>query len=83
MPRPDMKTVPGQLRSKTVRSAPCSAMSATATDQEIEEIKIDLGFRDNNTVVLKSNPIQSQFKFVRIQRPSNIHGSFGSENASS
>ena len=32
-------------------------------------------------MVLKSNPIQSQFKFVRIQRPANVHGSFGSENA--
>ena len=76
-----MKTLPGQLRAKAVRSAPCLAMSATATTEEIEELKIDLGLRSSNTVVLRSDPVQSQFNYIRVERPANLHGSFGSENA--
>jgi len=79
--RPHMKTVPGQLRGKGVRSSPCLAMSATATDSDIEAIKNDLGFRSINTVVLRADPIQSQFNYIRVQRPPNIYGSFGSDNA--
>ena len=75
-----MKTVPGHLRGKARRSAPCLAMSATATSDEIEELKADLGLRSSNTVVLKADPIQSQFNFMKVQRPANIHGSYGSEN---
>ena len=76
-----MKTVPGSLRGKAVRSAPCLAMSATATAEEVEELKADLGLRSGNTVVLRADPVQSQFMYMRVQRPPNIHSSFGSENA--
>ena len=76
-----MKTVPGQLRGKAVRSSPCLAMSATATSEEIEELKVDLGLRSSNTIILRSDPVQSQFNYVRVQRPANIHGSYGSENS--
>ena len=76
-----MKTVPGSLRGKAVRSAPCLAMSATATAEEIEELKVDLGLRSGNTVVLRSDPVQSQFMYMKVQRPPNVHGSFGSENS--
>ena len=76
-----MKTVPGQLRGKAIKGAPCLAMSATATTQEIEELKVNLGLRSSNTVVLRSDPVQSQFNYVRVQRPPNIHGSYGSENS--
>ena len=79
--RPSMKTVPGQLRGKAVRSSPCLVMSATATNTEIEEIQEDLGLRANNTVVLRSDPVQTQFNYMSVQRPPNIYGSFGSENS--
>ena len=75
-----MKTVPGQLRGKTLRGAPCLAMSATATLQEIEELKVNLGLRPGNTVILRSDPVQTQFNYVKVQRPPNIYGSFGSES---
>ena len=76
-----MKTVPGFLRSKCVKSAPVLAMSATATTAEIEELKTILGLRPGNTVVLRSDPVQTQFNFVKLRRPANIYGGFGLENA--
>ena len=65
-----MKTVPGHLRGKGIRRSPTLAMSATATSEEIEELKADLGLRDINTVILKADPVQSQFNYMRVQRPS-------------
>merc|ERR1712236_155761 len=59
--RPLMRTVPGYLRSKGIKNTPFLAMSATATSKEISELKEDLGLRDCNTVVLRSDPIQSHF----------------------
>ena len=76
-----MKTVPGVLRGKGVKKSPMLAMSATATDRNIEELKEDLGLRDANTVLLKADPVQSQFLYMRVQRPSNVYGSYGCENA--
>ena len=76
-----MKTVPGQLRGNAVKCAPCLAMTATGINEEIDEIKVDLGLRQHNTVVIKCNPVQNQFKFVRVQRPPNIYGSFGCETS--
>ena len=77
--RPHMKTVPGQLRGKAVKTSPCLAMSATCSLSEIEDLKVSLGFRDANTVVLKSNPVQSQICYVKVRRPPNVNGSFGWE----
>jgi hypothetical protein len=75
-----MKTVPGMLRSKTVKGGPCLAMSATATAADIEELKVNLGLRPGNTIILRSDPVQTQHNYVRVQRPANIHGTFGSES---
>ena len=55
-------------------------MSAMATRKEVEDLKVNLGLRSSNTVELRSDPVQSQFNFVRVQRPPNIHGSYGAEN---
>ena len=63
--RPEMRVVPGQLRGRTVRGAPCLAMSATLTPSEIEDVKGSLGLRDANTVVLQGNPIQKHHKYIR------------------
>ena len=76
-----MKTVPGLLRGKAIRKAPFLAMSATATSEEIDELKHDMGLRDSNTVILRADPIQNQYMFVRVKRPANIYGSYGSENS--
>ena len=76
-----MKRVPGFLRSKCVKSAPVLAMSATATFAEVEELKSILGLRPGNTIVLRSDPVQTQFNFVNVKRPANIYGGFGLENA--
>ena len=75
-----MKTVPGELRGKTVRGAPTLCMSATATLAEVEELKVNNGLRDRNTVVLRSDPVESQVQYVKVERPPNVNGSFGSES---
>ena len=54
-------------------------MTATCCPDEVEEVKKTLGLRDANTVVLKSNPIQSQICFVKVERPPNLYGTFGQE----
>ena len=77
--RPDMKSIPGHLRSKAIKTAPCLAMSATCSVSEIAELKLNLGLRDSNTVVLKSNPVQSQHCYVNVRRPPNVSGAFGDE----
>ena len=62
--RPHLKLVPGELRAKTIRGAPCLAMTATLTPVEITELKKNLGLR-SNVVVLQANPIQDHYKFVQ------------------
>ena len=75
-----MKTVPGMLRAKTVKGAPCLAMTATATEAEIEELKSNMGLRQGNTIVLRADPIQTQHNYIKVVRPPNIYSTFGSEN---
>ena len=74
-----MKTVPGMLRGQAIKHAPSLCMRATATVSEIKEMKGILGLRDVNTVVLNSDPVQSQFNVVRVERPPNIRGTSGIE----
>ena len=62
--RPQMRLVPGQLRGRAVRGAPCLAMTATLTPDEVLEVQKSLGFR-SNTVVLQANPIQKHHKYVK------------------
>ena len=78
--RPDMKTVPGQLRAKALKGSPVLAMSATSTKSEIRELKENLGLREANTVILEASPVQSQYNFVKLRRPPNQYGSYGSED---
>ena len=67
------------LRGQAVKHAPTLCMTATATSAEIEELKLNMGLREVNTVVLRSDPVQSQFNFVRVERPPNIRGTSGIE----
>jgi superfamily II DNA helicase RecQ len=78
--RPFMRTVPGELRAKALKGAPLLAMSATSTKSEIGELKINLGLREANTIVLQASPIQSQHNYVKLRRPANIYGSSGLED---
>jgi hypothetical protein len=74
-----MRTVPGMLRGQSVKHAPTLCMSATATSAEIVELKTNMGLREVNTVVLRSDPVQSQFNIVRVRRPPNLRGTNGIE----
>ena len=35
--RPQMRTVPGYLRGKAIKTSPCLAMSATTKEEEVQE----------------------------------------------
>ena len=63
--RPLMKLLPGMLRGRALRGSPCLATTATLTSDEEGELQKCLGLRDNNTVVLKANPIQKPHKYIR------------------
>ena len=62
--RHQLKLVPGLLRGRARRGAPCLAMTATLTPGEIKELESSLGFR-TNTVILIANPIQEHHKYIR------------------
>ena len=72
-----MSTVPGMLRGQAVRQAPSLCMTATATMGEVKELKEMMGFREQNTIVLSADPVQSQFNIVRVERPPNVRGTSG------
>ena len=75
-PRPEMKTVTGRIRIFSNPGAPVVAMSATATDKEVQAIVTNLGLR-SAPVILRASPVQDHMKFQTIRRPSNICGSEG------
>ena len=53
--RQQMKLVPGQLRGRTVRGSPTLAMTATATQNEISEIKRSMGLSSRRLYSLAGN----------------------------
>ena len=61
------------LRLYGVKGCPSICMTATATYEEVEEVKVALGLR-TPPVVLISSPIQSHIKFSILRRPSSNHG---------
>lgn len=62
--RHQLKMVPGLLRGRARKGAPCLAMTATLTPQEVTELESTLGLR-SNTLVLKANCIQDHHKYIR------------------
>ena len=62
--RPQLKLVPGQLRGKAVKNAPCLAMTATLAPSEVPELESTLGFR-SKAILLRDNPIQPHHKYIR------------------
>ena len=74
--RPNMTKVIGRLRVFRASSAPCLAMSATATSAEVSAMIANLGIR-TDPVLLQASPTQSNIKLVKIKRPPNNNGADG------
>ena len=79
--RPQMKTLSGMIRIFSVKGAPTLAMTATATEADVAEMKVCLGLRENVTV-LRASPVQKHMKFVTLRRPANGCGFDGIVNGS-
>ena len=71
--RPNMMRRSTGLRLYGVERCPSIAMTATATNKEIDDVVTALGFR-RKPVILTSSPVQSHIKFSMIRRPSNNFG---------
>ena len=71
-----MMKVIGRLRIFRASGAPCVAMSATATSDEVNATILNLGFR-TAPVLLQASPAQHHIKFVTIKRPPNNNGPDG------
>ena len=76
-----MQRVTGRMRIFSAAGAPSVAMTATATEQEVEAIIKNLNLRDR-PVILRASPIQDHIKFALVRRPSNFCGMDGEVNAS-
>ena len=68
-----MKTVTARMRIFSVPGAPALAMTATATESEVNSMIKNLGLRDK-PVILRASPIQDHIKFSVVKRPPNNHG---------
>ena len=71
-----MMKVNSRLRIFRCPGAPCVAMSATATEDEIEATISNLGLR-TKPVLLQASPTQQNIKFVTMTRPPNNYGADG------
>ena len=71
-----MMKVISRLRIFRASGAPCVAMSATGTCEEVSSIVKNLGLR-TNPVLLQASPAQRHIKFVTIKRPANNNGTDG------
>ena len=77
-----MKALCGLLRIFAVENAPTLSMTATASDQNIKDMKECLGFKDDQIIILKASPVQDHVKFVTLRRPPNGSGFDGDFTAS-
>ena len=75
--RPELKRVPGMLRGRAIRGSPFLATTATLTVNEEAEMMKCFGLRVSNSTVLRASPVLSQQKFIKIERPPNMNGSYG------
>ena len=78
--RPDMSKVIGRLRIYRAKDAPCVAMTATATPDEVSATISNLGFK-TPPVLLQATPIQQNIKLVTLKRPPNNNGADGFTDA--
>ena len=68
-----MQSVTARIRIFSVESAPTIAMTATASETEVNAMVKNLGLRED-PVVLRASPIQDHIKFSVVKRPSNSCG---------
>jgi hypothetical protein len=71
--RPDMEEQTARLRVFLRKTAPTGALSATATKADVDRAVDILGLK-GHPIVLAQSPLQSQHKFVLLQRPSDNYG---------
>ena len=79
--RPDMMKRSTSLRLYGAQNCPTLAMSATATQDEVNQVVASLGLR-SLPVILASSPIQSHIKFSVLRRPATNFGLDGNITAS-
>ena len=77
-----MKSLCGLLQIFAVEGAPSLCMTATATDDEVKEMKDCLGFKDDEVVLLRASPVQDHVKFQTVRRPPNGVGFDGDFSSS-
>ena len=75
-----MKNMTGRMRIYSAKDAPALAMTATATEEDIQSMVKILGFRDK-PVILRASPIQDHIKYCVIKRPPNVNGMDGNESS--
>ena len=66
-----MSSLCGLICIFDVKNAPTLCMTATATEVKLKEMKESLGLKDDQIVVLKASPVQSNVKFQTLRRPPN------------
>ena len=71
--RPDMEEQTARLRVFLRKRAPTGALSATAAQADVDMVVGILGLK-GEPVVLAQSPLQSQHKFILLQRPSDNYG---------
>ena len=77
-----MKSLCGLLQIFAVEGAPSLCMTATATEDDVKEMKDCLGFKDDEIVLLRASPVQDHVKFQTVRRPTNGVGFDGDFSSS-
>lgn len=69
-----MMSLCGLIRIFAVKNAPTLIMTATATEEDLKEMKECLSLKDDQVVVLRASPVQDHVKFQTLRRPPNGNG---------
>ena len=77
-----MKSLCGSLQIFAVEGAPSLSMTATATEDDMKEMKDCLGLSDDEVVILQASPVQAHVKFQTVKRPPNGVGYDGEFDSS-
>lgn len=66
--RPELYSVPAELKTQANKNSPCLVASATLPFHEIEDVKSMMKFR-KNLVIIRQNPILDHTRIVNLKRP--------------
>ena len=80
--RPEMKSLCGLIRIFAIKGAPTLSMTATATEQDVKEMRDCIGLKEEEIVVLRASPVQDHVKFQTVRRPPNGVGFDGDFSSS-